>query len=85
MCIMSQLRHYSSQPKERRQRVSGTQRGTYLYRLEFLPISQMPMEKVDKPSAPCFPSSSLYSLLLKMLSTFQKQTPSLHLNSKCLA
>ena len=33
--------------------------GTYLYRLEFFPISQMPMEKVDKPSAPSFPSSSL--------------------------
>lgn len=46
--------------------------GIYLYRLEFLPIPQMPVEKVDKPSVLSIPSSSLYILLLQMLSSFQK-------------
>lgn len=46
--------------------------GIYLYRLEFLPIPQMPVEKVDKPSFLSVPSSSLYIPLLQMLSSFQK-------------
>lgn len=57
--------------------------GIYLYRLEFLPIPQMPVEKVDKPSFLSVPSSSLYILLLQCCLLSKKQTPSLHLSPTC--